>query len=221
MGILSKARGLLLLVACTLMCASVGGAGDESAIRWTMGMGSNLSEAEVFWDFTEVGAPLILLPNRGGKVDPQKIIELSFLFAELPPGDYEYQKPESDQFEHHPELEERPEVQVFHFEEKHRKIIRSMSVRNSYTFEDGKVLVGVDAKRPYGDLTYFEADMAQVLGLPVGRNERNEFQLAPEVEEQMGQLHLEMEIAVQVFLRNASVKPGTFKELNYGAWERL
>ena len=221
MGLFSKARRLLLLAACTLMCASVGGAGDDSVIRWTEGMGSNLSEAEVYWDFAEIGAPLILLPNRGGEVDPQKIIELSFLFAELAPGDYEYERPESEEFEHHPDLEEGPEVKVFHFEEKHLKLIRSMSVRHSYTFDDGKVLVGVDAKRPYGDLTYFEADMARVLGLPVGRNERDEFQLTPEVEEQMFQLHLEMEVAVQIFLRNASLEPGSFKDLKYGAWERL
>ena len=221
MGLFSKAGRIILVAACTLMCASAGGAGDESVIRWTEGMGSNLSEAEVFWDFMEVGAPLVVLPNRGGELDPRKVIELSFLFAELPPGDYEYQKPESDVFEHHPDLEAKPEVRVFQFKEKHLKLIRSMSVRNSYTFEDGKVLVGVDPKRPYGDLTYFEADMARVLGLPVGRNERNEFQLAPEVEQEMARLHLEMEMAVQVFLRNARVKPGSFKNLKYGAWERL
>ena len=51
----------------------LGGAGDQSVIRWTEGMGTNLSEAEVFWDFMEVGAPLVLLPNRGGELDPREV----------------------------------------------------------------------------------------------------------------------------------------------------
>lgn len=74
MGLFSKAGRLILVVAaCTLMCAPVGGAGDQSVIRWTEGMGTNLSEAEVFWDFMEVGAPLVLLPNRGGELDPREV----------------------------------------------------------------------------------------------------------------------------------------------------
>lgn len=203
------------------MCVGTGAADDPTLFHWTIDTGKPFRGAQVYWDFMEGGAPLAVLHGGGSEKELLKAVQIAFRYGELAEGDYPYEKPEHAQLEHNEEVEALPNSSVFHFEEKHLKLIRHMSVRHSYAAEGGEIWVGVDPKRPYGDFSYFEAEMAEILGRPTTRNEKNQVCLAPEVEREMSRLHQDMSPAVQVFLRHARVKPGVFKDRGYGAWERL
>jgi hypothetical protein len=68
----------------------------------------------------------------------------------------------------------------------------------------------MDPKRPYGDMSYFEADMAHILDLKVETKD-GEKVLSEEQENAMQHLHWQMLGALQVFVENADFKPGTYK----------
>lgn len=214
-------RGLLLAAACSLMCVNAGAADDPTSFHWTGDTAKPLLGAEVYWDFMEGGAPLLVFQGGGSEKELLKAVQIAFRYGELPSGDYAYQKPEHAQLEHNDAVNALPTSSTFHFEEKHLKLIRHMVVRHSYSADGGEIWVGVDPKRPYGDFSYFEAEMAEILGKPTSRNEKNQVVLSPEVEQEMSRLHQDMSPAVQVFLRHARVKAGVYKEGGYGAWERL
>lgn len=57
-------------------------------------------------------------------------------------------------------------------------------------------------KRPFGDLTYFQLEMAQHLGLAP---ESGEGELSQELENRMNFLYDQLHIALQVFVRHAAV----------------
>ena len=63
----------------------------------------------------------------------------------------------------------------------------------------------VTPKRPYGDFTFFEADMARALGIPHGKNARGEAELPKALIDRLYRLHGEMTAAVQVFVQRATV----------------
>lgn len=68
---------------------------------------------------------------------------------------------------------------------------------------------GVNVKRPYGDMTYFEWDMADILGLTP--DTQPDGTLTAEWEERLGQLHAETLPALMVFLARAAFKTGRFR----------
>jgi hypothetical protein len=61
----------------------------------------------------------------------------------------------------------------------------------------------VHAKRPYGDMTFFELDMAAALGLPVGKDERGRGTLPDDMADRLDALHRSMPEALAVFVRYA------------------
>ena len=63
----------------------------------------------------------------------------------------------------------------------------------------------VNAKRPYGDMTYFELDMADVLGEP--SVQEADGQLPAAQAERLGRLHEETRLALQDFLQHARLDP--------------
>lgn len=63
----------------------------------------------------------------------------------------------------------------------------------------------VDLKRPYGDLTHFEFDLADALGETVKRDATGGPDLAPAQRSRYERLHREMQPALQVFLENATL----------------
>lgn len=65
--------------------------------------------------------------------------------------------------------------------------------------------LGLNPKRPYGDMTYFELDMAEILGEP--RVQDAAGHLSPDLEARLGGLHEDMQGALQVFLQNARLEP--------------
>ena len=68
--------------------------------------------------------------------------------------------------------------------------------------------LGLNPKRPFGDMTYFELDMADILGEPVVRDA--EGHLPAQQAARLGILYGEMQAALQVFLQQAQVGPGTY-----------
>ena len=59
-----------------------------------------------------------------------------------------------------------------------------------------------DPKRPYGDMTYFEIDMARILGIPLAAGGRPR----PQDERRLDQLHRETLPALQAFLLYARIE---------------
>jgi hypothetical protein len=68
----------------------------------------------------------------------------------------------------------------------------------------------MDPKRPYGDMSYFEADMADILDLKVETKD-GENVLSEDQKKTLQHLHWQMLGALQVFVENADFKPGTYK----------
>lgn len=69
---------------------------------------------------------------------------------------------------------------------------------------------GLDAKRPYGDLSYYQADLAHILERPTEMT-NGEKSLAPNVEAEMTRLHWQMFPALQAFIEHAELPPGDYK----------
>ncbi|HYM61610.1 MAG TPA: hypothetical protein VEZ11_12045 [Thermoanaerobaculia bacterium] len=79
----------------------------------------------------------------------------------------------------------------------------------------------IDPKRPYGDMTYFYIDMAEILGVPVTRDAKGQPQFTSEQTSRFERLHREMLFALQVFLQMAEIKPGHFvMNSKVRKWER-
>lgn len=70
-----------------------------------------------------------------------------------------------------------------------------------------------DAKRPYGDFTFIEVDMAAILGeLPpvTGGNGPAIFEPSPELAERLQRLHWQMLVSMQVFVERVALAPGRY-----------
>jgi len=79
-------------------------------------------------------------------------------------------------------------VVTFQFTDRHSKLLRAARW--------GGMMM--NPKRPYGDMTSFELDMAQILG-------------EPHDEKRLWKLHTEMLSALQVYLLNAKLEPGEYQ----------
>jgi hypothetical protein len=66
----------------------------------------------------------------------------------------------------------------------------------------------MDPKRPYGDSTYFELDMADILGEHLAKTADG--QLMDQDQKRLWKLHTETLPALQVYLQKASITPGEY-----------
>jgi hypothetical protein len=112
------------------------------------------------------------------------------------------------------------------FTEQHRKLLGAAVIEWNEDWADFgdrlHAVPGIDPKRPYGDMTYFEIDMAAVLGIkPAGKETKESPGFSKEQEDDLNKLHDQMKDALQVFLVHARIEPGTFKGGRYGGWERI
>ena len=102
-----------------------------------------------------------------------------------------------------PQNQNAPTV-TFEFKQEHLKLLRVAAVRwNEWDLEEGEefhATPGIDPKRPYGNMTFFYADMADALGIAFKNDAdllaRKDFFL---------HLHREMQPALQVFLKHAQM----------------
>ncbi|PTT43118.1 hypothetical protein DBR33_10725 [Stenotrophomonas sp. HMWF022] len=67
----------------------------------------------------------------------------------------------------------------------------------------GPMVMLMDSKRPYGDMSYFYIDMATALGEPVPLNQEGDAEFSAEAIERYDRLHGQMLEVVQVFWRYA------------------
>lgn len=108
---------------------------------------------------------------------------------------------------------------AFYFKDTHRTLLRNMlfawpgrSDVEEYLEIDWYPFARFDPKRPYGDFTYYQAEMALHLGRrDILKQEADGAWLMSEGHEQaLMRLHWQMVFALQVFLENAELKPGTY-----------
>jgi hypothetical protein len=146
--------------------------------------------------------------------------QLDVLMAELPealaqllahgrlePGTYDYANPlvgleASANFlpEELRDLAKQPTVR-FALTDSHLKLLRRARWEQLF----------MNAKRPYGDMTYFELDMAEILGEPTQRNAEGHL---PEAQAQrLWKLHVETLQALQLYLQRAEIPPGPYERI--------
>jgi hypothetical protein len=125
----------------------------------------------------------------------------------LAPGSYEYANPLLEL--------EAPETLV---PEERRELAGKAQVRFALTAEHLLLLrrarwqqLFMNPKRPYGDMTYFELDMAEILGEPIRQGADG---LLPEAQaKRLWQLHVDLLPALQLFLQRAEIAPGPYERL--------
>jgi hypothetical protein len=189
-----------------------------------------LRHAVVMWVPVESGAPGVLMsPLHGGDVRKmseaeyadiakraglpnvdkrqidQLLLEMPEAFAQLlargklAPGIYRYDNPLAEIPWAPNTLPDelanlaKDKVVSFRFTERHAKLLRNARWAGMM----------MNPKRPYGDMTSFERDMAAILGEPVD-------------EGRLWKLHTETLSALQVYLQNAQLEPGEYPRIESG-----
>jgi hypothetical protein len=102
----------------------------------------------------------------------------------------------------------------------HLQLLRAIEIRwpSAYDCEDrldtgGFPAAMADPKRPYGDFTYIEVDMARILGVLPPRQEGDGpaiFEPGPELALRLQRLHWQMLVAMQVFIEQMDLDPGVY-----------
>jgi len=98
----------------------------------------------------------------------------------------------------------------------HIKLLRALEIDWSNEWDNEERLAcgefpapACDPKRPYGDMTFIELDMAHILGeIPLTADGSN-WEPDPKLAARLQQLHWQMLGAMQVFVENAELEPGT------------
>lgn len=192
-----------------------------------------LRQATVVWTPAESGAPAILvspfelsgsaeeiqadIARRAGIAtdDTPSAADLARaqqIFFELPealahslshgtltPGQYEYRNPLVELPDLAPALPDElrhlavERTVVVDFTTEHHALLREARWRGLW----------MDPKRPYGDMTYLELDMAEILGQPTDRGDDG--RLPSGQERRLWKLHTETLSALQVYLRQAVI----------------
>lgn len=161
----------------------------------------------------EFRAPMDLYNELGAA------LEIFARFAELSPGVYAYEHQlrqhgteflaNADSFDTIP-IPQEPTLS-FAFTHEHARLIRGASYRG----------LSIDSKRPYGDMTSFFIDMADLLDMPFTRDARGTPQFSDAQIAHFTQLHHDMLFALTVFLRYARIEPGLFTRATwYEPWDR-
>ena len=106
--------------------------------------------------------------------------------------------------------------------EAHLKLLRAM---NTGVIDDGGFDIGVEihVKRPYGDMTCIEIDMAAILEIEPEGPPRQDYPSMREFTEaqlhMFDALHEQMQPVLHVFLQHATLTPGRFVR-RHQRWER-
>lgn len=204
-----------------------------------------LREFVVIWDLSEAGAPVIDPGRPYGSTDrysdmarivgltngiplstEQKAIldqlyqdmtsafEIALQHARLTPGDYSYQAaPEID--EETGDISAEPGKTVtFHITDAHLKLLNGA---NGVWLEYWKTL-GINSKRPYGDMTAFELDMANILDIPV----ENGGNLTLDQLDHLQQLHTDMLHTLPILLKHGTLQTGHYYRASTSSpWQYL
>ena len=77
----------------------------------------------------------------------------------------------------------------------------------------------IDPKRPFGEMSYFEIDMASILGVPLVRDAKGKPMLSKEQHERFESLCSDMPFALSVLLKHGAVEPGRYSHETHG-WRK-
>jgi hypothetical protein len=104
--------------------------------------------------------------------------------------------------------------------DEHLKLLRNIEIRWPSSseceerLEDGAYpAAAADPKRPYGDFTYIEVDVARILGClppPPEGDDPAVFTPEPALARHLQRLHWQMLGAMQAFVENAEIAPGVY-----------
>lgn len=94
---------------------------------------------------------------------------------------------------------------MFEFREEHAVLLRQSCWRTDMLYPPSWPLPGIDGKRPYGDRSYFQIDMASHLGMPYQISSDGEVQTDEVRDAELESLHWQMLTALQIFLLHACV----------------
>src|SRR5579862_3825083 len=99
-----------------------------------------------------------------------------------------------------------PDLAAFDVTSDHVRLFRRTSWR----------IFGIDTKRPYGLCQGFEAEMAEILGLPAPASEDG--RLPPEMEARMQMLHRDVLFVLHAYLQHAQITPGRY-QIPWDGWD--
>jgi hypothetical protein len=105
---------------------------------------------------------------------------------------------------------------TFELTAEHVRLLRALRI----DWREPNSLVGINFKRPYGDMTYFELDMADILGVPISRDEHQQPSFSNEQIAYFDRLHAEMLFALPVLLRHGAPSSGPYQLVD-GVWRRV
>ncbi|MGK2868600.1 MAG: hypothetical protein ACSLFA_18550 [Mycobacterium sp.] len=101
--------------------------------------------------------------------------------------------------------------------EDHLQLLRAIEIRWPSEYDCGDRLdagrypaAAADAKRPYGDYTFIEVDMARILGELPPVSGSAVFEPGPELADRLQRLHWQMLATMQVFLEHMELVRGTY-----------
>ncbi|MEH3139532.1 MAG: hypothetical protein PGN37_04975 [Mycobacterium kyogaense] len=188
-------------------------------ITWRVQHTRRLRSAVVGWDGTEVGAPCFP-PDWDTQPDDVHLLRIATGYGTCPPGSYPYRRPPED-VEFSPYVQGLAEENRFEFTDEHRTLLTAMSweLTDPYDVED---IPGADPKRPYGDFTFYQLEMALHLGLIPAQKPADYDPMTPEIIDAMTQLHAQMQPALQVYLENFDMATGrVFVGEEWGGWTEV
>ncbi|MCV7193319.1 hypothetical protein [Mycolicibacterium brumae] len=185
-------------------------------IRWENRHTERLRQARIGWDLAEVGAPCFS-PDWVTEPDDIHLLRIAAVYGDCPPGNYRYRRPPRD-FEYSFYVDELPDDGDFAFTAEHRTLLAAMSWELSDPYA-GDDIPGADPKRPYGDFTFYQLEMALALELIPAQKPADHDPMTPEIVEAMTALHFQSQPALQVFLQNFEIPAGrVFDGEDWGGW---
>lgn len=185
-------------------------------IHWRQGHTERLRAVQVGWDGAEVGAPCFA-PDWVTQPDDVHLLRIAASHGTCATGTYTYRRPPGD-CEYSFFVEQLPDESAFTFTAQHRLLLAETNWRLSEPYGGGDV-PGADPKRPYGDFTFYQLEMALHLGLIPARKPADHDPMTPEIVEAMTALHGEMQPALQVFLQQFDIPEGrVFTGEDWGGW---
>ena len=167
--------------------------------------------ARALWIDCEAGAPAIIPqgmdedaywnafenPASDALQRMERVICAFFLHASFSPGRYTLSQPVKG-------------LSSFEVTANHVRLLQTTSWRSS----------SIDCKRPYGDFTHFEIDMARALGLPITEGAEGYAEIGPENESKMVALHERMLFVLQCDVEHAAMEPGDWF-IPFDGWEGI
>lgn len=100
-------------------------------------------------------------------------------------------------------------MKTFNLTDAHLKLLKRANISET-GIEWGSV--GIDGKRPFGNGDLYR-DIAEILGMPYDEGNESLRDYLISVYRQLGD-------ALEIVLHNQKFETGTYKEINYGEWEK-